>query len=227
MMQYLSRLMAKNSWFFRGFLLFLLVGGILLFVTNHGDEILFFSNHRTAFTDFLFRIFTALGNGAVFFIAVILLLFWRFRTALIVALLGISVSITSNVTKKIFAEPRPYRYFEEHHLLDKITFVQGVHILKGRNSLPSGHTMTAFALFAFLAFVIPQKKWMGLLLLLLAVLVGVSRIYLVAHFLDDVYLGALTGVMLAVIFYFIHTHFFKKPWADGALLQRNKPLPQA
>lgn len=219
--------MAKNSWFFSGFLLFLLVGGTLLFTTNHGDEILFFSSHRTPLFDFLFRCFTALGNGAVFFIAVFLLLFYRLRTALVVALLGISVSITSNVTKKIFAEPRPYRYFEEHHLLDKITFVQGVHILKGRNSLPSGHTMTAFALFAFLAFVVSHKKWTGLLLLLISILVAISRIYLVAHFLDDVYLGAVIGVMLAIIFYFFHTHFFQQPWADRALLQRNKPLPQA
>lgn len=226
-MNYLSRLMWQNRWFFGGFIAFLFIAGILLIFTNHGDEIYFFSNNRTYTTDFFFRLFTDVGNGAIFAIAFIILLFWRFRTAATIFLLGISVFLTSASTKRIFSQPRPYRYFEERNLLDQITFVDGVRIVKGTTSLPSGHTMTAFAFFTFLALVLPRKKWTGLLLFLTALLVGISRMYLVQHFLSDVYLGALTGVMLAILFHYVHSRYFNYAWADRALLPKKKTLPEA
>lgn len=225
-MNYLSRLMWQNRWFFASFVLFLIVAGIILIFTNHGDEIYFFSNNRTYYTDVFFRAFTNVGDGSIFVLAFIILLFWRYRTAATIFLLGISVFLTSASTKRIFSEPRPYRYFEERNLLDKITFVEGVHIVKGTTSLPSGHTMVAFAFFTFLALVLPQKKWIGFLLFVAALLVGISRMYLVQHFLSDVYLGSITGVMLAIIFHFVHSRYFNYPWADQALLPKKKTLPE-
>jgi membrane-associated phospholipid phosphatase len=227
MMKYLSRLMRHNGWFFSAFMLFLLVGGILLLTTNHGDEIFFFSGKRSYFGDLLFRFFTNIGDGAVFALAVIILLFWRFRTALVMFLLGLSVLFTSTATKEIFSQPRPYRYFEERNLLERITFVEGVRLAKGTTSFPSGHTMTGFAFYAFLALVIPRKKGWGLLLFMTALLVGISRMYLVQHFLSDVYLGAIIGVMLAIIFHYIHNHYFKYPWAEKALLPHKRVMPEA
>jgi membrane-associated phospholipid phosphatase len=227
MMGYLSQLMRCNRWFFGGFLLFLLIGGVLLLLLQEGKEIFFFSDKRSYATDLFFRFFTNLGDGAIFVIALIILPFWRFRTAIVMFLLGLSVLITSSATKQIFSQPRPYRYFEERDLLDEITFVDGVRLAKGTTSFPSGHTMTGFAFYAFLALIIPRKKWMGLLLLLTAILVGVSRMYLVQHFLSDVYLGAITGVMLAIIFHYIHNHYFRQPWADRALLSKKAAMPEA
>lgn len=227
MINYLSKLMQHNRWFFGGFMLFLLVAGILLFTTNHGDEIFFFSDKRSFLGNLFFRFFTDLGDGAIFVLAIIILLFWRFRTALVMFLLGIAVLLTSTATKNIFSQPRPYRYFEERNLLDRITFVDEVRLAKGTTSFPSGHTMTGFAFYTFLALVIPRKKAVGILLFITALLVGVSRIYLVQHFLSDVYLGAITGVMLAIIFHYIHSHYFKYPWADKALLGKQNNSPKA
>lgn len=57
-------------------------------------------------------------------------------------------------------------------------------------SFPSGHTTTAFALAVVLAHFFPGGR---ALWFLLAVLVGLSRLYLVEHFLADVVAGAGLG----------------------------------
>jgi undecaprenyl-diphosphatase len=64
-------------------------------------------------------------------------------------------------------------------------------------SFPSGHAATAFATAVVLAFVYPRQTGV---FLGLAVLVGLSRILLGAHFPSDVLAGALlgSGVALAV-----------------------------
>ena len=67
--------------------------------------------------------------------------------------------------------------------------------------------MSAFALYAFIAFCLPNKKLVSLILFLFALLVGISRIYLVQHFLKDVYLGAIMGVMIGILLF----------WAQGLL----------
>jgi undecaprenyl-diphosphatase len=57
-------------------------------------------------------------------------------------------------------------------------------------SFPSGHTMTAFAVWASLASAIPT---LSLPYLLLAILIGLSRIFLGLHYPTDVLVGALLG----------------------------------
>lgn len=226
-MRYLQKLIQYNNWFFIAFMLFLFIGGLLLIFTSRGDEILFFSDKRSFFSDVFFRFFTNLGDGIIFVMAALLLLFWRFRTALVIVLLGLAVFLTAASTKKIFAAPRPYSYFKGTEFFDKITFVAGVRVNRGATSFPSGHTMTAFALYGFLALLLSNKRGLALLLFTTALLVGISRMYLVQHFLRDVYLGAITGMMLAIVFYYLHNHYFKGTWAEKALLPRKKTLPEA
>jgi membrane-associated phospholipid phosphatase len=65
-------------------------------------------------------------------------------------------------------------------------------------SFPSGHTMTAFALALFLSILIRNKFW-GVLLLILAILVAYSRVYLFQHFPKDVFAGSIFGVFAVLI----------------------------
>ncbi len=209
---------SENAFFLWGFLLFFTAGMLWLFNIQQGDEILYFSNRRSAFGDFFFKYFTRMGEGILFLFAFLAFLLIRYRTAIYIPLLGIAVMLLSALFKNWFAQPRPYKYFEELNRLDQLTFVEGAYVNKGLSSFPSGHTMAAFALYAFLAFVAPSKKGLALLLLLIAVLVGISRIYLVQHFLQDVLSGGFLGVLLAIFCYYLHQRYPSQTWADQSLL---------
>lgn len=66
-------------------------------------------------------------------------------------------------------------------------------------SFPSGHTLSSVVLYGFAAYLAgqywvgPLGSWLATSLLLTIVLVGVSRIYLGAHYLLDVVAGLLLG----------------------------------
>jgi membrane-associated phospholipid phosphatase len=69
------------------------------------------------------------------------------------------------------------------------------------NSFPSGHSTTAFAIFAMLSF-FSSKYMVKVLLFVLAVLVAFTRIYLLQHFLVDTLAGAFIGTTISYVFYF-------------------------
>ncbi|MCL4405812.1 MAG: phosphatase PAP2 family protein [Firmicutes bacterium] len=70
-------------------------------------------------------------------------------------------------------------------------------ILKGDNSFPSGHTSITFAA-ATVAFLSIDSVW-GFLILLLAMLVGISRVYLGVHYPSDVIAGMMLGILSGYI----------------------------
>ncbi len=182
--------------------LFLLAGLVLLTIIDQGTVIRYFSEHRSEAGDWFFRNFTKMGEEPIYIIAIIGLLFVRFRYVLLVPLVGILVSIVSFGTKSLFAHDRPSVYFKKLGELDEINLVDSVHLLSGPTSFPSGHTMSAFAIYGLLALIIAQKRFAALLLFLAALLVGISRMYLVQHFLKDVVSGAAIGTLLALLLYY-------------------------
>ena len=64
-------------------------------------------------------------------------------------------------------------------------------------SFPSGHTNAAFATMVPV-FLLGKKNW-SWLALVFAVLMGVSRIYLVVHFPSDVIGGMITGTLAGLV----------------------------
>lgn len=224
LLRMLKQLIRENAWFFGAFALFLLTGAVALAFLQPGDAVFFFSERRTPWSDWFFRNATRLGEEPPFYAAVLGLLFLRYRYALAVPVLALSVTLTSFGAKSLFQQPRPYSYIETLGKLEQLCVVPGVDVHTGNNSFPSGHTMAAFALFAFLTFVLPRGRryGLGLLFFLLALLVGLSRIYLVQHFLKDVYLGAILGVALAVFFYFLQKRYPAPPhpYLDRSLLTK-------
>lgn len=63
-------------------------------------------------------------------------------------------------------------------------------------SFPSGHTGASFAAASALFF---NRKRLGILALILAALIGFSRLYLYVHYPTDVLAGALLGIMFGWI----------------------------
>lgn len=204
----------QNRYFFILFLLFLYIGGTLLFFETQGDAIFFFSGNRTAFGDLFFTYFTKVGEEGMYVVVIVCLLYFikptNYRFVAYVALLGGTVTLISYFLKTYFRHPRPSLYFERNGLMDEIIRVADVTLYGGMNSFPSGHTMSGFALYAFVAFVIPNKKLGGILLFLIALFVGLSRIYLVQHFLQDVYIGAIVGVGVGGLWWWIKERMEKQ-----------------
>lgn len=222
--KYYRTILRENRWYFLIYALFLVAGTVLLLFIEKGDMIFFFSDHRSYWGDLSFRFITTLGEEMVYLIALVGLLFYRYRYAIILPVVGLSVSLVSFLTKKFFHHDRPSLYFRKQELIDTIQLVDGVYLNGGSNSFPSGHTMSAFAFYTFIALVIPNKKLVAAGLIILAILVGVSRVYLVQHFWQDVYLGSIIGVGLGTFWYVLISNKPKQPhrWMDKSLLSRKK-----
>ena len=67
----------------------------------------------------------------------------------------------------------------------------------------------------------PEKS---VIVLAVALLAGLSRIYLVQHFFQDVYAGAILGVLLALFWYMAQYRLWPEPHRrmDGRLSLRRK-----
>ncbi len=181
--------------------------GISILITNEkGNEVLYLAHHRMGFFDFLFSSITQLAELPVFALVIGLLYITNKREkAYTVLAAGLISTLVSYLLKDFFQEPRPLLYFNQLGLINTLKPVPGVSLNSGNSSYPSGHTMGAFSLFITLALLWPSKKIFGFFCVLMAILVGVSRIYLGQHFLSDVVSGSMVGVYLAAFsYYFIY-----------------------
>lgn len=185
-------------------LIFLSASLVFLILHPKGDLLLYFSAHRREFWNVFFIYGTMLGEAYMYILAMIGLLFVGYRLVLAIPLLGVAVTLVSYLLKKFFAMPRPPAYFTQLGRFEELSLISGVKVYMGSNSFPSGHTMSAFALFTFLLLALRAKSGPGiqLLLALLAIVVGLSRIYLMHHFLEDVFLGAIVGMLLGGVWYY-------------------------
>ncbi len=197
---------AENRWYIAIFLvLWGLACYLLIGVWNKGDAIVLFAQHRTPALNTFFIYCTLIGEGYVYLFATVALLFVGYSRSLAITFNAILVLLLSYGLKNLFQHERPVRYFND--LLqqpDLPNYIPNFELLDGwTTSFPSGHTTSAFAFYSLIAFFVPNKT-LKMVCLLLASLVGLSRIYLVQHFLKDVTTGMLTGFLIALLVYWMH-----------------------
>ena len=217
-----SRPLRDYPWFWGGFALLWLIGLSLALTFREGEEIFWFDHRRNALWDAFFLFSNRLGETPMFIGGLLLLLTYRFRSALVWPFMLFTVSLVSHYTKEWFAQPRPSLFFQQGGVMEQLHPLDGVILNGGLTSFPSGHTMVAFCMFGFLLFNWPSRHWgWQLFFLLLATLVGLARIYLIQHFLKDVVLGSLLGVMIAVVWYHIQWLWARRAdsWWDKGLGQ--------
>jgi membrane-associated phospholipid phosphatase len=201
--------MIKNfnaiKFYFLVYLLFVILASISMFYINKGDEVILLNKLQTPFFDVFFKVFNILGEWfLIMIIGVYLLLKHRFQ--LYFFLIGfIGQMLTVRLLKKYFNFPRPLSYFKNYDF----QMPENIPLLY-HQSFPSGHTTTAFFILTTIAlFLNPKKRYM-LILILSAILVGVARIYLLAHFKEDVLVGSLIGVFWATFSMYLFLHFLNK-----------------
>jgi len=152
------------------------------------------------FLDQLFSWVTYLGDASY---AIVLVLFFLYKKPLKWAFsftLGFAFhALFVHLFKQWLAHGvlRPYGYYSSLSQTDQFHWVEGIS-MKLLNSFPSGHTTTAFFFASFFACYLP-KKYVQVVVLLLAFLAGISRVYLGQHWFVDVYAGSLFGIASSVL----------------------------
>ncbi len=186
------------------------------------DVIYYAVNARfSPFEDFIAPFLTDIGNGWTTIILALIMLLFNYRKAFLLATGYAITSLFAQVLKFIFDAPRPKLYFKAN--LTKIHFVKGVDMLM-YHSFPSGHTVTAFSTALLVTYFCKNKMW-GIPLLILAALVGYSRMYLSEHFFEDVMAGSAVGVFITIfwISYIDRKAFLhKSAWNKGLLFNKIK-----
>lgn len=192
----------ENSVFTIGWAMFLALCLAMLMLSEQGDLIRFFADNRSIFGDNLFKYGTLLGEEPAYVIIVIFLLFVGVGRAIITGLTGIVVMISAYPLKHFFSHPRPKLFFEDLGELSQLSLVEGVELHGQFTSFPSGHTMSAFALYGILSLMFGQKnKVLAFVFISCAILVALSRVYLMQHFVKDIFVGAVLGYLVAIVMY--------------------------
>ena len=202
----LSSLYQQNKYFFLGYFLLLIVAVYILIFYSKADGFFLMNPIHSQFLNQIFIPLTYFGDG-IFVIALGVILFLlkrRFLSLMIWTSYAIS-GIIAQVLKFFIVEARPAYYLEKMHYPH---FIDGV-TLHNFHSFPSGHTASVFALAAVLSFAV-QNKIYSLFFLLMAALVGYSRIYLGQHFMDDVFAGSIIGILSSGICWIYMGKGFKK-----------------
>ena len=129
----------------------------------------------------------------------------KFGMAVLFAVL-VGTLLTNVIFKPMFDRPRPYVYYAENPLFMSWYEFAGAHV-ESDKSFPSGHTTAAFEIGVALFLVLNKKySW---IFPVFSVLVGLSRIYLMVHYVTDVLGGVVIGTFAGIMGYVIMTALMK------------------
>jgi membrane-associated phospholipid phosphatase len=200
LMQKLSAALNHNKIYFGGLLAILFAAILFLILNDKESAFISLNSYHPFYLNVFFINYTFMGDG-IFAVCLIALMFFYFKRkqsgfALLYSFL-IS-GLAAQLIKNLVNSPRPKLYFEAGTYLN---FVDGV-TLTGSSSFPSGHTATAFAIATVLVLMMKNKDWQ-IFILMAALLVGYSRIYLAQHFLLDVIVGALLGTISGIVSFYL------------------------
>ena len=170
----------------------MMLESVFLTINNLDIQWFFFVNQsiHNAFFNVFMPIVSNSGEDGLIWLFVALLLYLsgpktRRTSFLMLVALFISFVVGEEVLKHIFQRPRPFLSLE------------GVNLLiapSGSFSFPSGHAANAFAASLVVARKVPRLAWP---VLLLAVIMAFSRVYVGVHYPLDILGGALLGALCA------------------------------
>lgn len=200
--------------FLWGTIILLLICAIPFFASTKGMLELKLNQLHNSFFDILFLSLTQLGDGIIFVPFVILFLFWKTSFSIFLILCGLFNTILVGIGKRLLfpGSPRPAEFFKGMDFYQ----IPGVD-LHHWNSFPSGHTTTAFSICFAFAIIYSKYPKIQRLMLILAIGIGLSRVYLMQHFFGDIWMGAALGLVATlaareVTLRYFSGRKFKKPF---------------
>ncbi len=163
---------------------------IVRFVNAEDLKLLYVFNNRIKCTvlDFVMPYITKLGGAFITIMTCFILIAsgnGLVRLAGLECLITLSLShVLVHFLKKIFIRPRPFSILSN---------INTFNIKLYDYSFPSGHTTAAFSMCLTLSLLFPTLIY---ILVPLALIVGISRVYLGVHYPSDV----LVGIIIALVF---------------------------
>ncbi len=214
----MRQLLKENRYFLVPYFFVLLICTFLLAIYKKPELHILSNQANSPFFDLFFKYATNLGDGAVIAILTIVLLFVKYRHAIVFLSGSLITAIVINLFKKVILGDvyRPSKYFELYENY-QLHFVEGVK-LNVLQSFPSGHTGTAFNVFFMLALISPNKG-LKLFWFFMAAIVGYSRVYLSQHFLIDITVGSILGTSIMFLMFWWLSNS-KKAFLDLSLISR-------
>jgi len=170
--------------------------GILLLVLGKNGTFQLINSNHNEYADQFFKYFTHYGDGLMWAPLGIYCFFYR-RKYFVTVVAGVLIStILAQLLKRVIFpdELRPIKYLAENFPVHTIAGVE----MRTSHSFPSGHATTSFTMALIMAYIINRKIW-SVVLPLLALLAGYSRVYLAQHFPTDIFAGMCIGIFSAII----------------------------
>lgn len=177
------------------YMLFFVVSILLISIYNKYNLHLLLNEYNSPFFDVFFKYATHLGDGVLFGILFLIFFFVERKVAYAFAIGGLITLLITHFLKRIVFNdiPRPAGFFgvENLHIVDGVKMAFW-------NSFPSGHTTAAFTIFTILCLCTNKCKsqyvWITL-----ALIAGVSRVYLSQHYWLDIFIGSFIGIFIGFI----------------------------
>ena len=175
--------------------LFFMISLMLVSLYNKQTLHLMLNDLNTPFFDAFFKYSTFLGDGIMFGVLFLWFAFINKRVMWAQLVSAILTLVTTHFLKKIIFRgiARPAGDFG----IENLHIVEGVKMAFW-NSFPSGHTITAFTIGTILCLYFRKCKsqyiWASL-----AIIAGLSRVYLSQHYWIDIFVGSFVGIILGFI----------------------------
>tara|TARA_B110000967_G_scaffold157207_1_gene162303 strand:- start:5928 stop:6491 length:564 start_codon:yes stop_codon:yes gene_type:complete len=181
------------------------VGLISLLLLPKGEVVLSLDAHSTKGLDIFFLIITKAGEITGASVLFVILVFFAEKKYRIIFSLSVILMLLISQGLKHFVyadEHRPSYTYKSLHYIDGLE-------RHSNHSFPSGHTTAAFTYFTLLALAF-NKRYIQVLAPLVAAFVGLSRVYLGQHYLHDIVVGAVLGIVIATIVTHLYSSYLKR-----------------
>ena len=176
--------------------IFILLTVLVVFDKTRSFDMMFYNflmNFRCDMLDNYFIFITKFGDVA-FILGLIfgVVVYFRNKESVLYALLAADCTITNKIIKHIIKRERP-------NILRLIK--------QGGYSYPSGHAMISMCMYGYAIYTINTyvknkklKKILNILLGVLIISIGLSRVYVGVHYISDVIAGYILAIIILILY---------------------------